>query len=125
MDRVSGLFTMANFLGEVTGPVLGGLGYDAFGFAGKCLSVAMVTACYALLIAVSLALNWAPRSGAGGAQEPGAYRYEIRRQYWASPWHQAIIVGRQSFAYVSNTRVLKSHQVYRSCTSGCQRHADY
>lgn len=70
VDKVAGLFTMAFSLGEVAGPVLGGLGYDALGFAWECFVVSMVTLAYALLIATLLGLGLVAVTGTG--EEPDA-----------------------------------------------------
>jgi hypothetical protein len=67
---------MANSLGEVAGPVLGGIGYETFGFAGECLGVAIVTGAYGMLIAAALAARLVPKSGAwlGPAGTSVSYR---------------------------------------------------
>lgn len=64
VDKVSGLFTMGYAMGEVSGPVLGGIAYDAFGFAWMCVGVSAVTFGYGLLILTLLRIRVVPKSGA-------------------------------------------------------------
>ena len=69
MDKVAGLFTVAFSMGEVVGPVLGGLGFDELGFAWECFIVSMTTLSYAILIATLLALGLVAVTGIGDEED--------------------------------------------------------
>lgn len=65
VDRVASIITMSYAFGEVSGPVLGGLAYDAVGFAWECCAVSAVTAGYGVFLAVLLALRLVEKTGVG------------------------------------------------------------
>jgi MFS family permease len=63
VDRAAGIFTMAYSMGEVMGPILGGICFEAFGFAGECTVVSMACAGYGIFLMVLIAAKILPKSG--------------------------------------------------------------
>lgn len=72
VDRVSGLFTMAYAIGEVSGPILGGLLYDVIGFGWESFAVGMVISAYGALMLALLLMRVVPKSGRFVSSDLGA-----------------------------------------------------